>query len=120
MTALQAIQAFWSSFGLSAYDEHSVPYKTEFPYITYTISEDFFDHPVAESVSLWYHSPSWAAIIEKGEQIAEFISRGGRMVGYDGGTIWIKRGSPWAQRLDDPSDDMIRRLVLNIEYEFIQ
>lgn len=120
MTAMQALNAFWSGFGLMAYDENSVPDKTAFPYITYESKEDFFNATIALSASLWYRSSSWAAVTEKEEQIADYIGRGGRMVAFDGGAFWIKRGQPWAQRMSDSSDEMIRRIVLNIEIEFIQ
>ena len=54
----------------------------------------------------------------KAEEIAEFITRGGRMVKYDDGAIWIQKGTPWAQRMGDP-DDMIRRIVLSVVVEFL-
>jgi len=119
MTALQALQAFWSSFGLPAYDENTVPDDAALPYITYEASKDFFGATLAQSASLWYRSASWADITAKEQQIAEFIGRGGRQVACDDGAIWIKRGQPWAQRMDEPSDNMVRRIVLNIEVEYL-
>lgn len=118
MTAMQVLDRFWNSFELLAYDETTVPDGTPFPYITYEASEDFFNHPVAASASLWYHSPSWAGITEKEREIANEIGLGGNVLPFDGGALWIKRGNPWAQRMDDPSDRLIRRIVLNIEIEF--
>lgn len=120
MTAMQALNNFWNGFGLVAYDENTVPDKTPFPYITFEATEDYFNSTVALSASLWYRSTLWADVSRKEEQIADFIGRGGRTVAFDGGAFWIKRGQPWAQRMGDPSDDMIRRIVLNIEIEFIQ
>lgn len=120
MTAMQALQSFWSGFDLSAYDAYTVPDDTPFPYITYEGIEDFFDNSVASTASLWYYTTSWAEITEKEAQIADYIGRGGRMVTFDNGAFWIKRGSPWAQRFDDSSDRMIRRIILNIEIEFIK
>lgn len=119
MTALQALHSFWGGFSLPVFDENTVPDKTAFPYITYEASRDFFGATLAQSASLWYYSKSWAAITEKEEQIAQYIGRGGRMIACDGGSIWIKRGQPWAQRLPDASDDTIRRIVLNLEVEFL-
>lgn len=119
MNALQALQAFWGGFGIPAYDENTVPDDASLPYITYEASEDFFGATLAQSASLWYRSASWADITLKEEQIADFIGRGGRQIAYDGGAFWIKRGQPWAQRMDEPSDSMVRRIVLNIEIEFL-
>jgi len=119
MTALQALHNFWGGFGLMAYDENTVPDDAALPYITYEASKDFFAPDIAQSASIWYYSPSWAEITEKEQQIADYIGRGGRMISCDDGAIWIKRGQPWAQRMPDPSDDMIRRITLNVEVEFL-
>ena len=35
MTKAAAIYQFWNSFGLTAYEENSVPTDATFPYITY-------------------------------------------------------------------------------------
>ena len=43
MTAEQTLHSFWSSFGLTAYDENSVPDDAVLPYITYSVSYDSFD-----------------------------------------------------------------------------
>ena len=119
MNAVQTLHQFWSSFGIPAYDESTVPDNASLPYLTYEISNDFFGNALARNVSLWYRSASWSAITFKEQDIAETIGRGGRMLECDEGAIWIKRGVPWAQRMTEPSDDMIRRIVLNIEMEFL-
>lgn len=119
MNKIQALHAFWGSFGLKAYDETSVPDGAELPYITYEVSSDDFGKSLAQTASLWYRSSSWADITAKEMQIADFIGRGGRMIAYTGGAMWIQKGQPWAQRMAEPSDDMVRRIVLNIEIEFL-
>lgn len=118
MNKIQAYQAFWTSFGLPAYDETHVPDGAQLPYITIEVSEDFFDNDLALTASIWYRSESWKDITEKAMAISEAIGRGGRIVPYDGGGIWIRRGSPWAQRMSDTEDDMIRRIVLNVIVEY--
>lgn len=120
MNTAQALQNFWSGFGLTAYDENTVPDDATLPYITYESSDDFFGSASAKSASLWYRSPSWVEITEKEQEIADFIGRGGRMIAVDNGGIWINRGQPWAQRMAEPSDSMVRRIVLNYEIEFIK
>lgn len=125
MTKEQALHSFWSQFGLTAYEETSVPsrdgaeYAPKFPYITYQTATDYFGYPVALSASLWYRSESWNAINTKTEEIARKIGRGGTLVPCDGGMLWITPGTPFAQNMSDPTDDAIRRKYINISVEFI-
>jgi hypothetical protein len=119
MNKIQALNAFWNSFQLKAYDETSVPDGAELPYITYEVSSDDFGGTLAQVASLWYRNSSWSEITAKEQEIADFITRGGRMIAYDGGAMWIQMGTPWAQRMGDPSDELIRRIVLNIQIEFL-
>lgn len=118
MNSIQTLHSFWSGFGLKAYDESSVPDGAQLPYITYEVASDEFGYPLTISASLWYRSSSWAEITEKEQEISDFIGRGGRMLKYDKGSMWLFKGSPWAQRMDDP-DDMIRRIVLTVTIEFL-
>lgn len=119
MNKIQTLHSFWSGFGLKAYDETSVPDDAQLPYITYEVSDDQFGEPRIQSASLWYHSSSWADITAKEQEIADFITRGGRMLKYDGGAIWLQKGTPWAQRMAEPNDEMIRRIVLTVVVEFL-
>ena len=119
MTKAAAIYQFWSSFGLTAYEENTVPDDATFPYITYQLVTDSFDREVQVTASLWYRSESWTAINAKTEEISQKISRGGKIISCDGGAIWLKRGQPFAQNMGDESDDLIKRKYLNITAEFI-
>lgn len=116
---IQTLHSFWSSFGIKAYDENSVPEKTPFPYITYEVSSDDFGNQIAQTASLWYRDSEWKSITEKEMQISDYITRGGVMIPFKDGAMWIRKASPWSQRMNDPSDDMIRRIVLNITVEFL-
>ena len=73
MDKAQALHSFWSSFGLPAYDEASVPSgddTPQFPYITYTVATDALDGSLPLVASLWYKSTSWRDITLKSEEIA--------------------------------------------------
>lgn len=118
MNKEQAYQAFWAQFA-TAYDETSVPDGAGFPRITYEGVSDNFGEQIASSASIWTRSSSWSEAETIKKQIEAKITRGGIMKATEGGAIWIKRGNPFAQRLGDPSDDLIRRIVLNLELEFI-
>jgi hypothetical protein len=125
MDKWQALQTFWASFDLEAIDntilldnETREELGIAFPYITYEASLSDFDEPLALTASLWYHSLSWGAISQKADELGNALGLGGVKVPYDGGQIWIQRGTPFAQRMSDP-DRYIRRIVLNIVIEFL-
>lgn len=119
MTKAAAIYQFWSGFGLTAYEENTVPTDAAFPYLTYHLVTDSFDREVPAAASLWYRGESWTAINAKTEEISRKISRGGKIIACDDGAIWIKRGQPFAQNMSDESDDMIKRKYINITAEFM-
>ena len=119
MTKAAAIYQFWSGFGLTAYEENTVPTDAAFPYLTYQLVTDSFDREIPFSVSIWYRSESWTGINEKTEEISQTISRGGKIIPCDGGAIWLERRQPLAQSMGDESDDLIKRKYLNSTAEFI-
>ena len=119
MTKAAAIYEFWSSFGLTAYEENTVPADATFPYITYQLVTDSFDREVGATASLWYRGESWVDINDKAEEISAHIGLGGKIIKCDGGRIWIKRGQPFAQNMGDESDDLIKRKYLNLTFEFM-
>lgn len=120
MNAQAALNSFWHGFGWDAFDENSVPensFATRSQYITYSAPQAFFDEPITESASLWMRSTSWGEIVAKMQQIAEYIGVGGKLFKTDDGYLWIKRGTPFAQRMSD-EDPAVRRIYLNLEIEF--
>ena len=119
MTKAAAIYQFWSGFGLTAYEENTVPTDAAFPYITYQLVTDSFYREIPITASLWYRSESWTAINAKTDEISQKISRGGKIISCDDGAIWLKRGQPFAQNMRDESDDLIKRKYLNITAEFM-
>jgi hypothetical protein len=44
---------------------------------------------------------------------------GGKYIPYDGGALWIKRGTPWCNCLTDAGDSKVKRRLLNFDIEFI-
>ena len=122
MTKAAAIYQFFAAFGLDTYEENRV-YSLEnppaFPYLTYEMQTDFFgEYDVSISFSLWYRSASWSAANAKVEEISSAIGRGGQVVPVDGGYILIMRGSPFAQSMGDPSDDMVKRKLMQLKMRF--
>lgn len=119
MTKEAALYSFWSSFDLPAYEENSV-YVLAFPYIAYEIETgSFCDGKIPLTASLYYRSTNWTAAHRKKQEIAEKISYGGITLPYDNGAMRITRGSKFSSDTGDPVDDMIKRVILNINVEFL-
>lgn len=126
MTKAEAIYNFWSQFGIPAIDEQSAydpetlrQLNIDFPYITFQTGIGDFSQDVSLSADLYYRSTSWAEIEAKASEIADYIGLGGKIVRYDGGAVWIKRGSTMYQRMSAENPFDIRRIHININAEFL-
>lgn len=120
MNSQQALDSWWRSFQWEAWEENSVPdnaLKDYGRYITYTAGTSEFEMPIMLSASLWERSTSWAGTVNKASEIEAAIGLGGTVIPFDGGMIWIKRGSPFSQRMAD-EDDTVRRVYINVEVEY--
>lgn len=117
----EAFHAFCESFGLTAYEETTVPTGTNapvLPYITYSLPYDVFNRPVSATMNIWTRSTSWSSALKKFSEIEKEINSGKYII-CDGGALLITFGSPIMNRMGDDSDDAIRRIVININVEFI-
>lgn len=116
-----AIHAFFNSFGLTAFPAVSVPSSGEempaFPYMTYSVNTDSGLESVMANASVYYRTEGWAAINAKVREIAQAIGEGSVLECDEGGII-IRKGTPWAQPMEEPSDDMVKRklLTFNVLY----
>lgn len=128
MNKAQAIQEFWASFGLEAYDENTVPDQVPGKYITYSVATDSLDRVVNLTASIWeLDTTSWAFVEEKAEEIGraleqrDFTALGTNApsIPIDGGRVFLTKGSPFAQRMADPGSDRTRRIYMNIQAEFL-
>lgn len=118
-TKAAALHEFFSSFGLTAYVNTSVPDDVTFPYLTYEfISGAFNDTPASITVNLWFFTESEAIPNRKAEEISRVIGQSGKLISCDDGLIWIKRGSPFCQSLTDDTDPGIKRRYMNITLEY--
>lgn len=119
MDKAQAIHEFWSSFGLPAYDESSVPDSAAMPYITYNVVTDGLGSVLPLHGSLWYRTTSWESISKKAEDIAQALGENGYLIKkIDDGYVWMQKGRPFAQRMTD-EDEQVRRIYVNVTAEFL-
>lgn len=113
----QAVQWFWSRFGLNTYDQYTVPEDAQMPYITYSFAMDKMDNVVLLNASLWYRSTSWKAITQKAEEIANYLNMY-NIIPLDEGYLYLYRGTPFAQRMADEDTD-VRRIYFNVNAEYL-
>lgn len=119
MTKAAALHAWLSQF-LTAYPDSAVPSDAVFPWLTYElVTSAWGDEDSAITVNLWYYGTGEATPNAKAQEIADAIGMGGVIVPYDGGAMWIKRGSPWCQSIKDESDPNIKRRYINISVEYL-
>lgn len=119
MDKAQAINYFWNSFNLPAYDESTVPQDAPMPRITYDVVTGSLEDILSMSASLWYKSNSWKDISLKATEIEKRLGlHGGEIIDLDDGKLWIVKGRPFSQRMTDP-DDSIRRIYINVQAEFL-
>ena len=130
MNKEQAYNAFWSEFGVLAFEENSVPddkiiedlikagvAKAKYPYIAYQVIVDDLGHPVYPTASIYDRSNSW----ERSDLLANAISeRIQKMntIRLDDGRMFSTKGSPFAQHQLESADLNIRRVILNLGVEF--
>ena len=118
MTREAALHQFFESFGLKTYLSTNVPEDTEFPWLIYEgTSANWGDDPVSIVCQVWYHTELETEPNAKVREISEAIGVGGRVISYDGGRMWIKRGAPWCINVQDQADSATKCKQLNITIE---
>ena len=118
MNKWQAIHAFWNSFGIPAYDETTVPDNHGDFYITYQAVADSLDRALPMSASIWkLNTASWSDISQKLDQIS-FALETVKTIPLDTGYLYITRGQPFAQRMQE-ENDTVRRIYINIMAEYL-
>ena len=121
MTPEAAIYGFLNGFSIPAYASASVPDQAQFPYITYDLVLGEWGQPeVNMPVNVWYRTESEAQPNAKVREIGERIGMGGVLLHCDGGVLWVKKGSPWAQGvIVEGEDEKVKRRYININIEYL-
>ena len=113
----QALQNFWESFNIPAYDENSVPDDAQMPYITYAAEISSFENVLLLTGSVWYRSTRWAEASQKVDEIARSL-RSYRLEGvHENEYLFLTQGNPFAQRMKD-EDDTVKRIYINVMAEY--
>lgn len=111
-----AQKVYWSSFGLPAYEEHTVPDDAVMPYLTYQAVNGQLGGVLNASANLYYKGTSWAKIMEETSTMEKFIDR---QMFIDGGIMKVRKPiMNFAQPMPE-NDNKVRRMLLTVEIEFL-
>ena len=117
MDKFKAQDTYWNSLGLPAYNELTVPDDAPVRKLTYQMVTGSLDGLLTASASVWDRSPSWSWIMQYVSSIEKLIDR---QIAIDGGAMKVRKPiANFAQPMTDPADNMIRRIVLTVEIEFL-
>ena len=120
MDKQQALNRFWTeATGLPAYEELNIPETADVDsgYCTYQTIVDALDSPVFPLGHIWMRKVSWEALDIILKHVEAHIE-GGRLIPMDSGRLFICKGSPFAQRVEDESDNSIKGYLINIQAEY--
>lgn len=126
MDKFEAQHTFWSSFGVPAFEENSVPDMPTLKelgirdYITYQKVNGVFGSSVMVNPNIWTRSATWDRADALQIAIQSQLEHGGKCFLYDGGMIWAtpENNASFSQSLGDPDDDMIKRYRLSVILQF--
>lgn len=119
MTKAQALKTFFSGFGMDAYPVTAVPKNAELPYLTYeTPLGSWGDGEMGCTVQMWFRTTSESIPNAKVELISKTLGFGGKQIRCEGGTIWIKKGSPFSVTYSPEIDNTLKLRQLNLTLEY--
>ena len=121
MTPEAAIHGWLCGFGVPVYAATSTPSGAQFPYITYDlVMGEGGGGEVNMPVNVWYRGESEAEPNAKVREISQALGIGGATLPCDGGMLWLKKGSPWAQAVRvEGEDEKVKRRYVNINVEHL-
>lgn len=118
MDKWQALNNFFNSFGVTAYEESTVPDNATFPRITYESRTGALDDVIQIDCSVWDLSNSWGTV-DRVVNTIESVVNSYACPQIEGGRYRVFKGTPFAQRMKDPENDNIRRTVIHLNFEFM-
>ena len=116
MNRYEAQYTFWSSFGVPAYEENSVPdiKDIKYPYITYPAIGAEVTAQTFINVSIYTRSSSLKKVTEIAEKVMKRFVEGGAEIRFTGGGFFLTAENTFIQIMGDPNDDLIKRAVLSL------
>lgn len=119
MTKAAAIHEFFSSFGIPAYLNTSVPdyREVDMPFLTYQyIASGFSGGSVFPTIQIWYKTSSEAIPNAKADEIYRRIGEG-ILLECDDGFIKLEHGNPWCvSSANDDTTVKLRQINITMTY----
>lgn len=101
----RALYSFFSGFGIPAYLESNIPSGASLPYLTYQpVTPGGWNETASFHARLWYPSKGGRAPILQTEDTISAALEDSTTLSCEGGAILLRKGSPWAQPLDNPPE----------------
>ena len=110
----KALYSFYSSFGIPAYTETTVPDDAELPYITYSLPETEPLEPASHNAQIWYYGTSNADLLAKADAIKAAIGTGKLLRCEGGGYVCLRPQTPLMQLMVE-QDPEIRRIRMMLQ-----
>lgn len=116
MDKSQALYKLWSeATGLPAYEENSIPDSAQLPYVSYQSQRDSLGYALFPHATVWSNKDSYGELDSVIEAVEAYIGTG-KVIPIDNGSLFVCKGSPFAQRLTD--DTGAKGYLINIQIEF--
>lgn len=101
----RALDTFFNGFGIPGYLEDNIPPGAELPYLTYKPAvPGSWNEEVSSHARLWYPSSAGRLPILQTEDKISAALADGLTIECGDGAILLRKGSPWAQPLDNPPE----------------
>ena len=111
ISTASALYAFYSNFGLPAYEVNTVPDDVTLPYITYLYNEPQYQYNATHYAQIFMRTNSNTALLEKAGDIVSAIGEG---VVLDSGVV-IRPSTPLVQIMHDASNPDIRIAYISLQ-----
>ena len=124
MTKSERLYHFFSSFGITAYEENCVPASqngitNDAPYLVYEDTEDtFYGEDINLTCQIFDKNSSYQRIEEIADTMSRYITSHGKVLPIDGGYILIMRGTPWMQKRKETGDKSVKGVVLTLTVRY--
>lgn len=115
----RALNTFFNGFGIPGYLEDNIPPAASLPYLTYKPAiPGGWNEEASFHARLWYHSSAGRLpILQTEDKISAALPRGGLTIECEGGAIVLRKGTPWAQPLNNTPE---RYLCEYLNFEITQ